>query len=59
MQRVDSVGVQVIVTSFNEEGLPVGEQVGDPIKLFRASVPDVWAVVDKLFNEAVGKTQGK
>ncbi len=46
--RVDRILVQVVVTAYNEAGQPLAEQVAQPICLFRAATPDVWAHIDQL-----------
>lgn len=45
--RCDAIVVQLIVTQYDEHGRPVGEQSSSPTKVFRATVRDVWAEVDK------------
>jgi hypothetical protein len=47
MQRIDEIIVTVLVRSYNDEGLPTGEQQAAPVKLFRAATPDVWARLDE------------
>jgi hypothetical protein len=44
--RCDAVTIQLIVTDYDEHGRPTGERISQPMKLFRAGTPDVWAAVD-------------
>lgn len=44
--RADELMVIVIARKYNADGLPIGEAQSVPMKLFRATVPDVWAYVD-------------
>jgi hypothetical protein len=50
--RCEEIAVQLIVRTYDEHGRPVREQVGQAVKVFRATTPDVWATVDKLLAEA-------
>ena len=45
--RCDAIVLQLIVTEYDEHGRPIGEATSSPTKVFRATVPDVWAEVDK------------
>ena len=44
--RADELMVVVIVRKYNAEGLPIGEAQSVPMKLFRATTPDVWRYID-------------
>ena len=46
--RADELMVVVIARKYNAEGLPINEAQSIPMKLFRGTVPDVWAYVDSM-----------
>jgi hypothetical protein len=46
-KRCDALVLQLIVTEYDEHGRPVGEFTSSPMKVFRATVRDVWAEADK------------
>lgn len=46
MKRIDEIVVTVLVREYGEDGLPIGEQQSQPLKLFRAVTPNVWARLD-------------
>ena len=56
MDRIDTILVQPIVTTYDTDGKPLHEANGQPLKLFRASQPDVWALLDAMLAETVTKT---
>lgn len=39
--------VSFIVREYNEEGQVVSERNSDPVKVFRASAPNIWEAVDQ------------
>lgn len=45
-QRIDSVILQGIVTTFDDEGKPIHEDALPAMKIFRASHPDIWASLE-------------
>lgn len=49
-KRCDSIVLQIVVTEYDEQGRPVGEQTSQPVKVFRANAADFWAEVDKSVN---------
>lgn len=49
--RCEEIVVQLIVRSYDDVGRPVREQVGQPVKVFRALARDFWAEVDKQVSE--------
>lgn len=46
-KTIISAIVQFIETEYNDEGQPINERVAQPMKLFRASHPDIWAYADE------------
>lgn len=44
---VDELRVQVVVKTLNAEGMLVNERTLPAARIFRAKVPDVWALVDQ------------
>lgn len=52
--RCDKISVQVVVTQYNDQGQPIAEEVAQPLVLFRASTPDVWAHIDSLLSKPRG-----
>ena len=60
MKRCDALVLQLIVTEYDEHGRPVNELTSSPpAKIFRASVPDVWAEVDKAVAAMVKQAQAQ
>jgi hypothetical protein len=63
LHRCDELIVQMVVRTYNEDGLPVGERVSQPVKLFRATAPDVWGDVDRtivaLHEKLAATTEGR
>jgi hypothetical protein len=52
VERIDEVLVAFVVRRYDDEGRPVDERTvsgpnGQPVKLFRASCPDVWGWIDE------------
>jgi hypothetical protein len=45
--RCDELLIQLVVRTYDANGLPVREELSQPLKIFRAVTPDVWAEVDK------------
>lgn len=43
-----AVEVRIIATQVDDCGRPVGEQISQPVKVFRASARDFWAEIDTL-----------
>lgn len=52
-QHIDSLIVQAVITTYNDQGEPVKEDLSQTIKLFRAGQPDVWAHLDGLLAETL------
>ncbi len=50
-KRCDQVIVQVVVREYDGQGRPVGEQVSQPVNVFRAASPDFWTHVDTLIKQ--------
>lgn len=46
MQRIDSLLVQGIVTTFDDDGKPLHEDALPVMKVFRAAHPDIWASLE-------------
>lgn len=38
--------VSFVVREFDSAGNVIGERNSDPVKVFRAAVPDIWALMD-------------
>jgi hypothetical protein len=47
-----AIEMRVIATELDAEGRPIGEMATQPVKVFRAKTPDVWAEVDKAVERA-------
>lgn len=57
-RKCQEIVVQFIVKAYNDEGLPVGEVMSQPIKLFRGQdVKDIWAFVDEAIKQGEAKEQ--
>lgn len=56
-KRCDVVVVQLVVTTYDEHGRPVHEEVSQPVKVFRARARDFWAEVDKAVKAGQQKPQ--
>jgi predicted HAD superfamily phosphohydrolase YqeG len=58
MDRIDTIIVQPIITTYDDAGKPIHERAGQAMKLFKASQPDVWVLCDKLLEESQANTEG-
>jgi hypothetical protein len=47
VKRIDTLIARAVVTLYDSEGKPLGEVMSDEMKIFRASVPDVWGALDR------------
>ena len=43
MKRIDAVALQIIVTEYDEAGVPIGEQTSQPMKVFLPNLDKVIA----------------
>ena len=50
-ELVEEILVQVVVTTRNAQGQTMNRQLAEPVALFRATTPDVWADCDKRLKE--------
>lgn len=41
MKRIDAVVLQIIVTEYDAAGVPIGEQLATPVKVFLPKLADV------------------
>ena len=46
-QKIATAIVQYVITTRDDQGEPINEQVSQPIRLFRVVHPDIWAHGDK------------
>jgi hypothetical protein len=49
--RCDEIIVQVVVRTYDESGRPVREVVSPQVKVWRATTPDIWPLVDAVVKE--------
>lgn len=52
MKKISMVVVQARVDTFNDIGGLIGEQMTNPVQVFRGKSPDVFAELDRLVEEA-------
>jgi len=45
--RCDEVMVALVIREYDAQGRPQRERVTEPVKIFRASAPDIWALIDQ------------
>ena len=48
VKRIDSIVLQAVVTSYDENGHPIHEDLSQQLKLFRAKTTDIWTHLDEL-----------
>jgi hypothetical protein len=56
--RCDELLIQLVVRTYDDHDRPVREEVSQPLKVFRAVTPDVWAEVDKALAGRPGMASG-
>lgn len=54
MKRIDSILVQLVVTTYDDDGRPVNEEVMKPQRIFVASDEKVQALIAPLNEELAG-----
>ena len=47
LERVDKVVLVAYLTTYDAQGRPVSERQSAQVTVFRAAVPDVWAMLDR------------
>lgn len=47
-KRIRVAIVQYIIADFDDAGEPIGEELSQPVRVFRVVHPDVWAHGDRL-----------
>ena len=59
MKRIKSILVQLVVEELDEEGDVIGEQISQPIQLWKKSTPDIWTKLEDAIknNEGFGRKQ--
>lgn len=57
-RQCQEVVVQFIIKAVNEDGLPVGEVITQPVKIFRGqNINDIWAFADDAIKQIESKEQ--
>jgi hypothetical protein len=57
--KCEEAVVSFVVREYDATGNVIGERSSDPVKVFRAAVPDIWALMDQNISGVLPeKTEG-